>query len=177
MFIEETETDLLARLQQLEAQAISDANLEVELLPDNETAFRRPTTKGRISVVFFESKYGDSVSIDLVNQPVRNSFAVFVMAKSQRGNFGVHDLYKRACKALIGYSPVKHETRLSAEGKYELWMRESNLWVYRFQICADTMLRQAVEPDTEYGILNHLEFQSPPGDAAQPIDVGPEPES
>lgn len=169
MFIEPTENDLKNRIEAKEVTAITEGKLEVELLPENETAFKRPTSKGRISICFFKAEFAKSEAIDAIAQACTNRFEIFIMAKAKRGDFGIYDLYDRCRKAIIGYEPAAHKKFFAT--KMEYWLRESGLWIYRFEVGGECMLVEKPDEPEEFGNLMELTFEPPAGNAAQLIVV------
>lgn len=143
--ISSVESNILQRFNTVLADDIADGIIEVELLPDQPVNFHRPTKKtGRISIVYM----GTDPDVKLkslsgaVVQDVFNLFGLFLCSKSRLGPGGVNDLYAKALKCALGYSPLNHERMYFH--KNTLFMREIDtaLWFQRLEMKARTVLTQ-----------------------------------
>lgn len=99
MRIERMMLDITERLQPL-----ANLGVEVEILASVQAEHDRvEPNKGRLSVVFFESKpRGEMKSTSRMVQDMDLTFHLMIQATKVDGAFGISDLHNRARRLLIG---------------------------------------------------------------------------
>lgn len=141
MRIERMMLDIVERLQPLATDGV-----EVQVLPDVQAEFERPTAnKGRLSVVFFEMKpSGPMKSAGRTVQEMDMTFHLMIHATKMEGPFGISDLHNRARKLLIGYDPTDCDDISHGGLMFSRYL--TSLWEYNMILNTKTLL---VEDYTE----------------------------
>jgi hypothetical protein len=144
MLFETLEDNIIARLN----SKIASGTVEIEVMPDVEKDFVRPTTKGRITVCYKESDYNPLLSTGPVIQKETQQIELYLQATKRRGLYGIYDLFNKSRLALVGFTPDNCDTKIQGV-KFDFWLRENNMWIYRFLISTTSRLVEDYEKDED----------------------------
>lgn len=142
-YIETQEQDIAAKI----TAGLSDSNVEVEVLPETEDAFARPFSKGRISICYNMSKFGDVTTLSLIRQEDIMEFHIIIQSRKLRSTYGIFDLLNKVKKIIIGYTPSDCG-RIYAKS-FDFEERFKDVWVYSFKVCCKNMLVEYFDTDSE----------------------------
>jgi len=156
--IEIQENDIVNKLN----TGLADPNVEVEVLPETEDAFQRPYQKGRISVCYNMSKFGEVSTLSLIRQEDAMEFHIIIQARKLRDTHGIFDLFNKVKKIIIGFTPT-HCGRIYAKS-FDFEERFKDVWVYSFKVCCKNLLVENYDTDSDQLApeLNSVTFNNVP---------------
>ena len=122
------------------------AGYVVQSLPDNESEYKKPFEKGRVTVAYRKSDFANSVSTDPIAQPETAHLEIVLECRTRRGNAGLFAMQKAVSDAVIGWRPPNWN-RVWAK-THEFSERAENTWVYCLTVCCLGMLVECRDPET-----------------------------
>lgn len=148
MFFELTETDIKNKLT-----ADLGVNIEVEILPESQAAYKRALQKPKVDICYQKSTYQNPRIPHNIIQDEVMSFEIVITAKLRRGTNGIYDVFEKVRRSIIGFTP-RHCRQIYAKS-FGLERYEDNLWHFSFVVECESTL---VENFTEYAGPNITEI-------------------
>lgn len=139
-------------------------NIDVEVLPDGLDAYRRPFKKGRISVSFDMSKYGDVDDLSFIKQDDTMHFCIILQCRKRRDTYGLYDLFNKAKLSIIGFRPTNCAKIYGVS--FDFVDRQEDVWLYEFKIACKNMMVEDYNDDVlnlapEFNSINFENTQDP----------------
>ncbi len=138
MFFEQLEKDIQARLK-----AKIGNGIDVDILPETESGYRKPFEKARVTVCYTSSDFDKPKSTSEISQDEEQTIEVVIQARALRGVMGIYDVANRISKALIGFRTAHSRKMYATSFKYS--SKEENLWAYTYTFAIKTTVVE--QPD------------------------------
>lgn len=127
---EQAEEEIFQRLKAFEA-----ADIEVRKLAEDQeelaTDGPRPFKKGRLTIGYKGSKWGDTRSTAQIIQEEKVTFEIAIQSKQLRGSRGVYNLKRVVTQALIGFRPTDCDRMVADEsGMIGAATQADGIWSY-----------------------------------------------
>lgn len=136
-------------------------SIDVVPLPENEASYVKPNSKNRITVMYRESKFGDSnspvVSIGKVAQDETVFVEVVIESRRLRGASGVYAIWDALKILLLGFTPNDCDRLKLVDFGLEPKDRKDQTWTYVGVFCC-TRLEVEKDPEDVYPLIKQINF-------------------
>lgn len=137
------------------------ASLDVVPLPENEAAYVKPNSKNRITVMYRNSKFGDSnnpvVSTGVVAQDEDVFIEVVIESRKLRGSSGVYALWDALKILLLGFTPFDCDRLRLVDFGIEPKEKKDQTWTYVGCFYC-TRLEVEKEIENAYPLIKEINF-------------------
>ena len=138
---------------------INDANIDIEILPENEKDFTRQLVKPCLSVCYSNSDFDPSLTNNKIGQFETESFDVVIRATKLRGQYGAYDCARLISGALVGFKPTNCERMQAVKFRFDDYSAEHK-WRFVFTFSARTLAVQDYT-DPAFVPANTVTFNPP----------------
>ena len=104
--------------------------VDVVQLPQLQAEFERPFLKGRITIAYKSSDFGDIKNSHHIVQDEKIQIEVIIQSRLLRGADGLHAMTEAVKRRLLGYSPTDCSKMYLAKNGFTDHNNESALWSY-----------------------------------------------
>lgn len=137
------------------------SNLQIVPLPENEADYLKPLIVNRVTVMYFDSEYGDSdnpvASTGIVVQAEKVFIEITIESKRLRGNSGVYTVWNAIKGLLLGFTPTDCDRLRLLKFGIDNKGKKDTTWAYcGILYCT----RLEVQKDTEdvYPLIKQINF-------------------
>lgn len=155
-YIEQTESEIVVQLKQIESQYI-----KVHAAPESDE--QRPEQSGVYSnlfVMYTGSRYSEPRSTNEVSQDEFFQFGVVIESPLLRDDHGIYSLKKKVSDALLGFIPSNSNRLTLVSSGYNAEKMEQNAGVFTFNMIFETraMAVQALPLPEDWGVASKIEL-------------------
>jgi hypothetical protein len=130
------------------APLTTGGGVDVVPLPQMAAEFERPFLKGRITVAYKSSDFGDIKSTHYIVQDEKIQIELIIQARQLRGADGLHAITEAVKRRLFGFTPTDCTKMYGAKHGFTDHNVESGLWSY--SMIFETVYR--LVEDAEYNL-------------------------
>jgi hypothetical protein len=145
MNYEQAEQDIADRL----APFVTAGVIDIVLLPQNVSDFKRPFTKGKITICYKGSKWQDPRSTAQISQEEEVMFQIEIQSRTLRGDHGIYLMKKALNQAIIGFAPTDCD-RIYAKESGMTGVAETlndGVWTYSYVVACKSISVEDYEED------------------------------
>lgn len=145
MNYEQAEQDILTRLTPF----VTAGAIDMVLIPQNQADFKRPFQKGKITICYKGSKWGDPRSTAQISQEEEVMFQIEIQSRTLRGDRGIYLMKKALNQALIGFAPTDCDRMYAKESGMTSVAETLNdgVWTYSLIVACKTISVEDYEED------------------------------
>lgn len=142
MNIAQLESEIAERLSYI--QGVAD--LEITVLPQRQSDYKKTFKNPRITVVLQDIVYGAPQNTGDTNQTATSTFSIFIESRKLRdaNGAGAYEIYEKVRQVLVGYRPANYDKIYGID--FQVQSYEEGVFCYVFTIAARCMVVEAT-PD------------------------------